>query len=57
MVLISPSKEAIHLCYKIDFKPTNNIEEHESSLLRVKDAKEMGIMCLKIFRDADLIIQ
>ena len=57
VVLISPSKETIHLSYKLDFKTTNNIAEYEALLLGVKAAKEMGIMCLKIFGDADLIIQ
>ena len=57
IVLISPSKENIHLSYKIDFKTTNNIVEYEPVMLGVKAAKEMGIMCVKIFGDADLIIQ
>ena len=57
IVLISPSNKTIHLSYKIDFKTTNNIVEYESFMLGVKAAKEMGIMCLKIFGDADLIIQ
>ena len=57
VVLISPSKETIHLSYKLDFKTTNNIAKYEALLLGVKDAKEMGIMCIKIFGDADLIIQ
>ena len=56
VVLISSSRETIHLSYKLDFKTTNNIEEYESLLLGLKAAKEMGIMCLKIFGDADLII-
>ena len=56
VVLISPSKETIHLSYKLDFKTTNTIAEYEALLLRVKDAKEMGIMCMKIFGDAELII-
>jgi hypothetical protein len=30
VVLISPSKEAIHLSFKIDFKTTNNIAEYEA---------------------------
>ena len=55
--MFSPSNETIHLSYKLDFKTTNNIAEYESLLLGVKVAKEMGIMCLKIFGDADLIIQ
>ena len=57
VVLISPSKESIHLSYKLDFKTTNNIAEYEALLLGVKAAKEMGIMYVKIFGDADLIIQ
>ena len=56
VVLISPSKENIHLSYKLDFKTTNNVAEYEALLLGVKAAKEMGIMCVNIFGDADLII-
>ena len=33
IVLISPSKETIHLSYKLDFKTTNNIAEYEAFLL------------------------
>ena len=57
VVFISPSKETIQLSYKLDFKTTNNITEYEALLLGVKDAKKMGIMCLNIFGDANLIIQ
>ena len=57
VVLISPSKENIHMSYKLDFKTTNNIAEYEALLLGVKAAKEMGMMCINIFGDADLIIQ
>ena len=57
VVLISPRKETIHLSYKLDFKTTNNIEKYEALLLGVKAAKEIGIMCMKIFGDVDLIIQ
>ena len=45
------------MSYKIDFKTTKNIEEYEALLLGVKASKEMGIMCLKIFGDENLIIQ
>ena len=45
------------MSYKLDLKTTNNILEYEAFLLGLKAAKEMGIMCLKIFGDADLIIQ
>ena len=57
IVLIYPSKETIHLSYKLDFKTTNNITEYEALLLGVKADNEMGIMRIKIFGDADLIIQ
>ena len=56
IVLISPTNKNIHLSYKLNFKTTNNIEEYEALLLGVKVTKEMGIMCVKIFGDADLII-
>ena len=56
VVLISPSNKTIHLSYKLDFKTTNNIAEYEALLLGVKAAKEMGIMCLNIFGDVDIII-
>ena len=56
VVLISPSKENIHLSYKLDFKTTNNVAEYEALLLGLKASKEMGIMCMNIFGDADLII-
>ena len=56
VVLISPSKENIHLSYKLDFKTTNSVEEYEALLLGVKAAKEMGIMCMRIFGDEDFII-
>ena len=57
VVLISPSKENIHLSYKIDFKTMNNVTEYGALLLGFKASKEMGIMCMKILGDADLIIQ
>ena len=57
VVLISPSKENVHLSYKLDFKTTNNIAEYEALLLGVKAAKEMGIMCMRIFGYVDLIIK
>ena len=57
IVLISPSKETVHLSYKLYFKTNNNVEEYEALLLGVNAVKETGITCLKIFVDADLIIQ
>ena len=57
VVLISPSKENIHLSYKLDFKTMNNLVEYEALLLGLKATKDMGIMCMNIFGDTDLIIQ
>jgi ribonuclease HI len=57
VVLISPSKETIYLSLKLDFRTTNNIAEYEALLLGLNSAKEMGIKGLKVFGDADLIIQ
>jgi len=57
VVLISPSKEVIHLSFKLDFKTTNNISEYEALLLGLNATKDMGIKGLKVFGDADLIIQ
>jgi ribonuclease HI len=57
VVLISPLENAMHLSFKLDFKTTNNIEENESLILGLKTTKEMGIKGLKVFGDADPIIQ
>jgi hypothetical protein len=57
VVLISPLEEAMHLSLKLDFKTTNNIAEYEAYILGLNIAKEMGIKGLKVFGDADLIIQ
>ena len=56
VVLISPSKENIHLSCKLDFKTTKKIVEYEALLLGVKYSKDMVIMCMRIFGYADLII-
>jgi ribonuclease HI len=57
VVLISPLKEAMNLSFTLDFKTTNNIEEYEALILGLNTTKEMGIKGLKVFGDADLIIQ
>jgi ribonuclease HI len=57
VVLISPSKETIHLSFKIDFQVTNNIAEYEALLFDLNTAKEMNIKRLQAYGDVDLIIQ
>ena len=57
VVLVSPTQECIHLSFKLNFQVTNNIVEYEALILGLNVAKEMGIKGLKVFGDADLIIQ
>ena len=57
VVLISPEQESTQLSFKLDFQVTNNIIEYEALLLVLNVAKDRGIKNLKVFGDADLIIQ
>lgn len=57
VVLVSPKQESIQPSFKLDFQVTNNIAEYEALLLGLNAAKDRGIKNLKVFRDADLIIQ
>jgi ribonuclease HI len=57
VVFVSPSKEKIHLSFKLDFKVTNNITEYEALVLGLNVAKDMNIQGLKVYGDVDLIIQ
>jgi hypothetical protein len=56
IVLISPTKEVIPLSYKLEFDTTKNISEYEALLLRLEDAKNMGIDKIFVFGDFELII-
>jgi hypothetical protein len=57
VVFVSPSKETIHLSFKLDFKVTNNIAEYEALVLGLNVAKDMNIQGLKVYGDDDLIQQ
>jgi ribonuclease HI len=57
VVFVSPSKETIHLSFKLDFKVTNNIAEYETLVLGLNAAKDMNIQGLKVYGDVDLIIK
>ena len=57
IVLVSPTQKYIRLSFKLTFQVTNNIAEYEALILGLSAAKEMGIKGLKVFGDADLIIQ
>jgi len=57
VVLVSPEQESTHLSFKLTFQVTNNIAEYEALTLDLNAAKDKGIRNLKVFGDADLIIQ
>ena len=57
IVFRSPSQETISLSYKMEFEVTNNMAEYEALVLELRDAKEMGIREMAVFRDAKLIVQ
>jgi len=57
VVLVSLTQEYIHLSFKLTFEVTNNIAEYEALVLGLSAAKEMGIKGMKVFGDANLIIQ
>jgi len=57
VVLVYPEQESTHLSFKLAFQVTNNISEYEALLLGLNAAKDKGIRSIKVFGDADLIIQ
>lgn len=57
VVLVSPKKESIHLSFVLTFQVTNNVVEYEALILGLNAAKGRGIRDIKVFGDADLIIQ
>jgi ribonuclease HI len=56
VVFVSPCQETISLSYKLEFEATNNVAEYEALVLGLRDAKEMGIEEVAVFRDVELII-
>jgi ribonuclease HI len=57
VVFVSPCQETISLSYKLEFETTNNVAEYEALVLGLRDAKEMGIEEVAVFKDAELIVQ
>ena len=57
VVLIPPEQKSTQLSFKLAFQVTNNITEYEALILGLNVAKDRGIRNLKVFGDADLIIQ
>ena len=57
VVLVSAKQQSTHLSFKLTFQVTNNISEYEALILGLNATKDMGIRDIKVFGDADLIIQ
>ena len=57
VVLISLEQKSIQLSFKLAFQITNNIAEYEALILGLNAVKDRGIRNIKVFGDADLIIQ
>jgi ribonuclease HI len=45
------------LPYKLEFETTNNVAEYEALVLGLRAAKDMGIVEIEVFGDAELIVQ
>ena len=56
-MLISLEQERTHLSFKLSFQVNNNITKYEALILDLNAAKDKGIRNIKVFGDADLIIQ
>ena len=56
VVLISPEQKSTQLSFKLAFQVTNNIAEYEVLILGLNTTKDRGIISIKMFGDADLII-
>jgi ribonuclease HI len=56
IVLISPTKNEIHLSYKLEFEATNKVVEYESLILGLEATSKMKITKLVVFRDSELVV-
>ena len=57
VLLISPTGKWIPLSFKLEYEATNNVAEYEALLLGLKIAKSMGIQCLKVLGDSELVVR
>jgi ribonuclease HI len=59
-VLTSPSRDklfyAIQLCFKLEHKVSNNIAEYEGLLAGLRAANALGIKCLIVKGDSQLVV-
>jgi ribonuclease HI len=57
IVIEFPSGQECKFAYRLEFDATNNVTEYEALLLGLELCKDMGVKCLNIKGDSDLVIQ
>ena len=57
VLLISPAGKWVPLSFKLEYEATNNVAEYEALLLGLQTARNMGIQCLKVFGDSELVVR
>ena len=56
IVLIKETGEAVAMSFKLDFSCTNNTAKYEAYLTGLVVACEMGIKCLRVIGDSNLVV-
>jgi ribonuclease HI len=56
VLFISPTKEQLHYVLRIYFPASNNAAEYEACLHGMRIAVELGVKCLHIYGDSDIVI-
>ena len=57
VVLLSPEGVAIPRACQLAFPATNNVTEYEALLVRLKHAHILGVVCLKVMGDSQVILR
>ena len=56
IVLIKEIGEAVAMSFKLNFTCTNNTVEYDAYLIGLAIAHEMGIKCLRVIGDSNLVV-
>ncbi|XP_057775328.1 uncharacterized protein LOC130994298 [Salvia miltiorrhiza] len=56
VVLSSPRGDNIERSIRCDFKTTNNEAEYEAMIAGLRLAKEIGVKCINVFSDSQLVV-
>ena len=57
VVLLSPEGMTIPQTYQLAFPTTNNVAEYEALLAGLKHAHILGVICLKVMGDSQVILR